>query len=391
MRYNHSDALSNAPVTLARPSPPRRIVHVAARYPPALGGLEQTVQALARHQHKLGTDVQVLTSDQGTRGAFCQDEDFSVTRLRSIEIAHTAIIPGLLPSLSRLGRDALIHLHIAPAYAPEMVWLNKRLTHVAYVAHVHLDVLPSGRAGVLLEPYKRLILRRILHDAEAVLVPTDDYAALISAKYEIPGERIRVIRNGTDHDIMSQPRSAPRVGARDCQLLFVGRLSPQKNIPLLLEAIAAYLRRYGGGVRLTIVGEGETRDEISTQITRLGLGGIVTLRGPLYERQLQSVYEESDLLLLTSINESFGIVLIEAMTKGLPIVSVDILGVRNVMASGVNGILSEPTPDAVADAVHTLLANPDLYAAVSMNNLDRARGFRWGSIAEDMDTIYSSL
>ena len=159
----------------------------------------------------------------------------------------------------------------------------------------------------------------------------------------------------------------------------------------MLEAMAAYIRRHGGGVRLTIVGEGELKDDIRVQIARLGLNGIVTLHGPLYGRQLQSVYEQSDLLLLTSTHESFGIVLIEAMTKGLPIVSVNIPCVRNVVASGINGILSESTPDAVADAVHTLLIDHDLYEAVSMNNLERARSFGWQSIAKDMGTIYNSL
>ena len=368
----------------------RRIVHVAARYPPALGGMEQVVQSLARLQHQLGMDVEVVTSNHATNGSRCEDEPFPVARLRSADMANTTIMPGLLRRLSPLSRDALIHLHISSAYTPEMVWLHARRTGAMYLAHVHIDFLASSRAGVLLGPYKKLILRRVLCDATAVLVPTDDYRILIAEKYGIAPQRILVIRNGTDHEITESPRQLSLTN-RKRQLIFVGRLSVQKNIPLMLDAMAAYVRRYGRDVGLVIVGDGETRADVRARITRLGLSDIVTLSGPKHGQELQSAYEQSDLLLLTSTNESFGLVLIEAMTKGLPIVSVNIPAVRNVVANGVNGILADPKADSLADAVNTLLANQDLYAMVSRNNLRTARGYGWQAVAQDMAAIYNSL
>jgi glycosyltransferase involved in cell wall biosynthesis len=377
------------PIQLRGPLP-RRIVHVAGHYPPALGGMEQVVQALVRQQHQLGMDVQVLTSDQGATLAEPVIEPFPVVRMKSAEIAHTTITPGLLPRLFRLGRNVLVHLHISTAYTPEMVWLRARLPGVTYVAHVHLDVLPSGPAGVFLDSYKRLVLGRVLRDAAAVIVPTPDYRGLISAKYGIPAERIRVIRNGTDHEFIANPRSlCPAEAER--RLLFVGRLSVQKNIPLMLEAIAAYVRRYGSGIRLAIVGEGESGNAIRALIGRLGLDAIVTMRGSLYGEELQLAFTQSDLLLLTSVNESFGLVLVEAMTKALPIVGVDIPAVRNVVANGTNGLLVEPTPDALAAAMHRLLTDFDLYAAVSKSNLELSRAYGWRAIAEEMAEIYASL
>lgn len=368
----------------------RHIVHVVGRYPPALGGMEQVVQALARHQHKLGMDVRVLTSNQGASGSLLQTEPFPITRMRSAEIAHTTITPNLLPRLFRLGRDALIHLHISTAYTPELVWLRSRLPGVAYVAHVHLDVLPSGPLGVFLDDYKRHVLRRVLHDAAAVIVPTEYYCGLIGAKYGLPPERIKAIRNGTDHDIIEKSRSLPSVhGER--RLLFVGRLSVQKNIPLMLKAIAVYVSRYGSGVRLAIVGEGEARDAIRILISRLKLDDIVTMCGSLHGKELESVYEQSDLLLLTSINEALPLVLLEAMTKALPIVCVDIPEVRNVLISGANGLLAEPTPEALADAVHGLLTDRDLYSTASSNNLELSRSYGWEAIARDVAAIYASL
>jgi glycosyltransferase involved in cell wall biosynthesis len=372
-------------------SPPsREIVHVVARYPPALGGTEQLVQALARHQHRLGLNVRVVTSSLRPPGSVPEGEPFPVTRLKSAELAHTPVIPALLPRLLRLDRDSLVHLHISSAYIPDMVWLRSRLKRTDYIAHIHLDVLPSGRAGVLLEPYKNVFLRRVLHDAAAVIVPTDDYRTLISAKYEMPPDRIQVVGCGTDHGLATKPRSGPSAGGIG-QLLFVGRLSPQKNIPLMLEALAAYRRRYADPVRLTIVGDGALRGQVREHVASLGLTKVVAMPGALHGKDLEAAYERADLLLLTSVNESFGMVLIEAMTKALPIVSVDIPAVRNVASSGVNAILAAAAPDAIAEAVRCLLADRELYAAMSKANLEKAPEFGWPPVAAQLKAIYSSL
>jgi glycosyltransferase involved in cell wall biosynthesis len=368
----------------------RRIVHVVARYPPAVGGTEQLVQSLARHQHDLGLDVEVLTSSLRPAGTVPHPEAFSLARLGSAEIAHTPVMPGLLPRLLRLGRDPLVHLHVSSAFVPEMVWLRRRLTGGRYVAHIHLDVQPSGPAGALLEPYKKVVLRRVLHEAAAVVVPTEDYRPLIGGKYGLAPDLIRVVGCGTDHELASEPRSWPADG-RVARLLFVGRLSPQKNIPLLLEAVAAYRRQYPVPVQLTLVGDGALREDIRSQVTRLGLEDVVTMPGALSGPELEAAYEQADLLMLTSVNESFGIVLIEAMTKALPIVSVDIPAVRNVVANGENGLLTTPTPAAIAEALDALLTDRELYATISKNNLEKAPGFSWREIASEFAELYRSL
>lgn len=367
------------------------IVHVTSRYPPVIGGLEQVVRSLAYYQYQQGTDVRVLTSDYGTNGNIGVEDPFPVTRLRSIEAVNTVIIPGLLRSLASLRNDTLIHLHIGSAYVPEMVWINKRLRNIPYIAHVHIDVLPSGRAGVLLGPYKKLILSRVVRDAALVLVPTNDYVDIIGARYGLPEERIRVIPNATDHRISGEGRSAPSVAGKEPQVILVGRLAPQKNIPLALATMASYTERYNRRIRLEIVGDGADREKISAQIDRLGLGDIVTLRGALKGSELESAYARSDLLLMTSLNESFGLVLIEGMTKGLPLVSVDIPAVRNVLEHGINGFLAEPKPEALADCLHELLNDQSLYETFSTNNQKKAQQFSWQSVVMKLDSIYKSL
>src|SRR5208283_5673992 len=100
------------------------IVHVVARYPPALGGMEKVVENLAQTQYSLGIKVRVLTSDDGLNRLEARDElAFPVLRLKSFNVAHTPIMPGLLSGLLRLAPNSAIHLHISAAYTPEIVWV----------------------------------------------------------------------------------------------------------------------------------------------------------------------------------------------------------------------------------------------------------------------------
>jgi glycosyltransferase involved in cell wall biosynthesis len=370
----------------------KSVVHVVNRYPPALGGMEKVVQALARAQCKLGVDVTVLTSDHGKDELPLEDEPFPVIRLKSSTVAHTQIMPGLFPRLLGLDRNAVLHVHVAAALLPELVWVYSKLRKHRYVASVHLDVPPSTLVGrVLLTPYKNLLLKRVLRDASAILVATDDYQELISDKYGIPRERVFPIGYGTSHRIVDQPKVlGPAGGPR--KILFVGRLAAQKNVPALLDALSLYVRKYNRDVRLTLVGDGELRGELRAQVQRLGLADIVTFAGTLHGEALETAYQESDVLALTSTQESFGLVFIEAMTKGVPIVSGDLPAIRNVVENGVNGMLAQQNPESVADAIHTVLADPARYEQMSRNNLAKARTYDWDVVAAKiMAESYASV
>jgi glycosyltransferase involved in cell wall biosynthesis len=353
--------------------------------------METAVHAIAHKQHETGMRVQVITSNQEKGNAPIENEGFPVRRLSSLKVASTPIMPGLPFRLFALKRNSIVHLHIAQAYTPELVWLVTRLRRVKYVAHFHADVIPSGSAGgLLLEPYKKIVLSRVIRGASRVLVPTEDYRDLVCDKYSIPRDRVAVVDNGTDHRIVDTPKPAAE-RRQTARLLFVGRLAVQKNVPLLLQAVAAYRDNYGTDFQLSIVGDGDLRPAIESEISQLDLGSLVRLTGTLYGAELESTYEESDLLILTSIFESFGLVLVEAMAKALPIVSVYIPAVRNVMLDGVNGLLVDSDPRALADAIHRLLTDGDLYAKVSMNNVATSRRYTWGAVVDKITAVYDAL
>lgn len=360
-----------------------RVVHVSARYPPALGGAEQVVESLARIRDARGFEVEVLTSLDGLpRTAQCETPEW-VSRLPSWEIVNTPIIPKLLGRLLQLPRTSLIHLHVAQAFVPEMVFLAHLLRRIPYIAHVHLEVGPSGWAGVLLLPvWRRFVFGPVLRHAAAVVVLTNEQRSIISAKYRILDSRVVVIPNGVD---MARFRGSERRLHARPRLLFVGRLARQKNLALLLEALVGVSERFD----TLLVGDGPLENELKGAVAKMGLMN-VRFWGRADGQEVVETYRDADVLVLPSEREGMPLVLLEALAMGLPIVATDVPGSRDVVVHGENGLLVPPgDPDALREALLTVTGDPDLYRRMSASSLRLAEKYSWEAIGTELERVYS--
>jgi glycosyltransferase involved in cell wall biosynthesis len=179
------------------------------------------------------------------------------------------------------------------------------------------------------------------------------------------------IHNPIDIDPSLPPPTLEALRARPPLLLAMGRLEPQKNFDLLLRAFA--LMRHPGA-RLAIVGEGSARPELTALVHELGLTARVDLPG--YASQPWPWYDEAACLVVSSKSESFGLTLVEAMARGLPVVSTDCMGPREILEDGRFGTLVPfGDPPALAAALDAALADPGdpgpRVARAARFNLDR--------------------
>jgi glycosyltransferase involved in cell wall biosynthesis len=360
---------------------PAKVVHVAAHYPPDLGGLEKVVQSLASYRSRLGLPVEVLTSHSGRRTNRAPEAEF-VQRLGSIHVAHTTIMPSLVPRLLRLRSDSVVHLHVSQAFTSEVVYLSSLVRKVPYVAHVHIDVGPSGTAGFLLRAYKPYILGPVLRGAEVVVVFTEEQKQAIGVKYHLDPRRIEVIPNGVETAFFAPPR---RVRARRPRLLFVGRLAVQKNIGMLLHALDGISERFD----TTLVGDGELGGELKALAERLALQN-VRFHGRADGEDLLDLFRQADLFVLPSEREGMPLVLLEAMAMGLPTVATDIAGNRDVVIDGQNGRLV-PLNDAAAmqRALIELAFDETIYARMSESARKRGERFTWDAVGQDFEGVYA--
>jgi len=331
-------------------------------------------------------DVEVLTTNVGAEGAPRYEHAAGVTvrRLRAIEFAHTPIAPGLAIRLLCARRSAIVHVHIAQALTPEIVWLTSALRRRPFVAHFHLDVEPSGRLGPLFLVYKRYVLGRTLRAAARVVALSPDQAEVLAGRHGVDRKAIVVVPNAVGPQFC--PDSSPQ-GSRSgpCRLLFVGRISPQKALPRLLHAVS----QMAHPVDLVIVGDGEDFGMVRDLVDALDLQN-VRLVGAQRGDDLVRWYRWADVFVLPSNEEGMPLVMLEAMAVGLPVVATDVPGSRETLGDA--GVLAAPDAPSLARALDRVVSDPGLRAELSSRSLLRARDhYSWPRLIERVEGIYAEI
>jgi glycosyltransferase involved in cell wall biosynthesis len=359
------------------------VFQITPYYPPHLGGLERVVQHLAECLGK-GREVRVVTTDLGAQGTPRSERSDGVTvrRHRAVELAHTAIAPGLPLSLLRAPRDAVLHLHCAHALLPELVALVAAVRRQRFLVHFHLDVDASGRLGGLLPVYKKHVFGRVLRAAAGVIVLTEAQADFVRTRYRVPAERVFTVPNGVGDEFYMPARQAT---PQPLRLLFVGRLSPQKNVGRLLEAMSLVQQP----VRLRVVGDGELRTQLRAQAERLGLSDRVEFSGGLLGADLIRAYAEADAFVLPSDKEGMPLVALEAMAAALPVLATRVPG--NTELLGGTGLLADPEPTALAAAIDLLAGDPALRERLSGRSAAAAVGYSWEAVARRVEQVYAEV
>jgi glycosyltransferase involved in cell wall biosynthesis len=179
-------------------------------------------------------------------------------------------------------------------------------------------------------------------------------------------------------------------GERTPLIGIVARLVPIKRHDDFLDA-AARLQTRWPDARFLIVGDGERRAPLEAAARRHGLADRVTFLG--WRRDLDRIYADLDVVVLTSANEGSPVSLIEAMAAARPVVATRVGGVPDLVEHGVNGLLVPPgDPPAVADAITTLLADADRRRAMGNAGRKRVRDAHGvDRLVADVDRLYSEL
>jgi len=173
-------------------------------------------------------------------------------------------------------------------------------------------------------------------------------------------------------------------------LLFVGRLEPLKGLELLLDAMA----ELEDSAPVLLVAGGDERAAgyvaaLRARAERLGIGERVSFLGAVPQERLPLYYSAADVCVVPSYYESFGLVALEAMACGTPVVASRVGGLTGTVQDGVSGYLIPwRCPQPFADKVDLLLANDDLRRTMGAAARERAQRFRWSAVAADLAALY---
>lgn len=249
----------------------------------------------------------------------------------------------------------------------------------------------------------------LLTAAHRIIVPTPAERAQLQWLAPVDVERLVVIPPGVDLSLFRRLDSAAartRVGVPegDRMLLFVGRIEPLKGIDTLLRALALLREHSPTQVQrlcLSIIGgdeDGGVAEErvelerLKALCDELGLGSLVTFLGRRDQDTLPDYYAAAEAVVMPSHYESFGMVALEAMACGTPVVASEVGGLAYLVRDGVTGFhVPERDPGALAQALHVLLANPELRAELGENAAEYARGYAWTIMADRIVAVYRSV
>jgi glycosyltransferase involved in cell wall biosynthesis len=223
--------------------------------------------------------------------------------------------------------------------------------------------------------------RMAARPADAVVVPSRSVAVCAHEWAHVPAEKIVVIPNAIDLAEFALARSpVPQQDPRPYPVTFLGRLDPVKDLPTLIEAIKRVDAASSNAVHLHIYGQGSDRERVEKAIAQHQLKDRVTLHGAT--DRPQTALAESGLLVLPSLAEGFGLVLIEAMAAGVPVVATGVAGISDVVRPHETGLLVPPSnPAALASAIRQIVEHRELrQRLIAAADADVRERFTWDRV-----------
>lgn len=292
------------------------------------------------------------------------------------------------------------------------VWLRRSwgipLVHMFHTLGVMKNRV--ARSVEEVETSRRVAIeRQLLRAADAIVAATPLDRAQMVWHYGADPDRIRVIPCGVDLDLFRpQPQVAARVrlglSPQEQLLLCVGRMEPLKGMDCLIRALALLYTRHPDWrdtVRVILVGGGsEAQPDLwNTEQRRLatlrvesGVADRVSFLGAQPQQRLPDYYAAADVVVIPSHYESFGMVALEALACGTPVVASHVGGLSYTIEDGRNGLLVPPdNPEALADRLERLLTDVDLALTLRHAARQRAQSYAWSSVARRMIQLYREL
>lgn len=346
------------------------------------GGVQIHVAQLAKILQRRGHEV-VVVAPGGARAT----EPWVRSVGRPVRVPYQGTVAPICFSL----RSVRIIGSVLSAFSPDVVHAHEPFSPstsmlatlrspapvvATFHAYAERSRLLSVAAPLLRPVWRRLRVRLAVSEAAA---------GFVRSRF---GDGIQVVPNGFDLELFVKAPVDPAPELpQGRRLLWVGRLDAQKGFPV---AVAAFGRIAGEfpDLSFVVVGDGRDRPVVSSlppEVRRR-----VVMVGAVNHEQLPAYYSRADVFLSPAAGqESFGIVLLEAMAAGVPVVASDIAGYREVVRADVDGLLVPPSdPDALAEAVRRVLFDPALASRLTEAGRARAERYRWDVVVEEIEAAY---
>jgi glycosyltransferase involved in cell wall biosynthesis len=357
-----------------------KLVILVNLFPPTwLAGTEIATYYMAEHLAQRGHEVHVITSlDEGLPEE-SYEKGFYIHRLPRTKIRFAGAFifwADIVRTIRKVSPD-IVHAQSLGIGVPAL--LSKKILKFPYA------VWGQGSDVYLPDWFTKLTSKTIIKNADSAIALTEDMKRAMQAMYD---RDIAIVPNGIDLKEYTSERPMQNVGGPIKRILFVGRLHPVKGVQYLLQAMQM-VHEEVPGAKLILVGDGEERESLEKLTDSLGIRECVEFVGGVPHEKIPDYMHHADVFVLPSLSESFGIVNLEAMACGLPIVATRVGGIPDIIEDGANGYLVDTkNQEQIAEVLLKLLQDEQLRKDMSDNNRERVRRYRWDTVTATLEGIY---
>lgn len=265
--------------------------------------------------------------------------------------------------------------------------LLKREFSISYIVSLRgADVPGYSERFSFIYNFLKPIVKMVWTQADAVMSNSQGLKDL--ALKSSPNQEIGVIYNGVDTD---EFYSKYNYSKDIFNILCLTRLTPRKGVAYLIDAMAKLVVKYPQ-VKLKIVGEGDSKQKLMNQVKKLSLGDAVEFTGLIRHENLAPIYRKAHAFVLPSLNEGMSNVILEAVASGLPIVTTDTGGSKELTRDGVNGfIVKMKDSDDITEKLEQLVTNPELCSRMSKESRKIAKELSWEKVAKEYTEVYGKI
>lgn len=298
------------------------------------------------------------------------------------EVARYAMVGGTI-AMTHKDEFDVIHAHDWLTYMAGIA--AKRLSGKPLVVHVHATSFDrSSDNNIDTRVYD--IEKRGMEAADKVITVSDLTRNIVITKYGIDPSKVVTVHNAVDF----RGRSNVNVerGVKDKVVTFLGRITFQKGPEYFIEAAAKVLKRCDN-VRFVMAGSGDMMNRSIRQVARLGISDRFHFTGFLRGKEVQEMFALSDVYVMPSVSEPFGISPLEAMRTGVPSVISKQSGAAEVLKYAFKVDFWDV--DAMADEIYALLKYPALANFASKYGFDEVNTLKWNNAAVKIKNVYESV
>lgn len=296
------------------------------------------------------------------------------------EVARYAVVAAQVAK-DLEGQFDVIHAHDWLTYFAGIA--AKRVSGKPLVVHMHATEFDRSGENINTQTYA--IERAGMHAADRVIAVSNLTRNIVINKYGVPADRVVTVHNAVR--FAEKKETLPERGVEDKIVTFLGRITYQKGPDYFVEAAAKVLKRVPN-VRFVMAGSGDMMNHVIRRVARLGIADRFHFTGFLRGDDVHKMFQLSDVYVMPSVSEPFGISPLEAMRSNVPVIISKQSGVAEVLDYAVK--VDYWDVDAMADAIYGLVAYPSLNKMFAEKGLEEVTRLKWNNAAAKIKAVYQA-